>query len=151
MADKHDQSEQPFADLPIYTSGWSAGEWDFEPGEAFWQNVVKVGTAEGMSDHMDAAMEGKSAPRVWLIMHEPGQPELSTTVAMAFARELGARDQAALVLDCDDQSQALTTWAERAESDGWIDLLLLGRPPGTESYGSHSDLQRVAPRNDAGS
>ncbi len=53
-----------------------------------------MGPTGALADHVDAAMAGKAAPRVWLILHEPGQPELSTAVALAFARELGGRGQA---------------------------------------------------------
>ncbi len=131
MADRHDADQNDRTgkipgDLPLFSSGWGAGEWEFGPGEDFWQRIARIGADSPLAEHMDSAMEGKSSPRVWLIMHEPGQPELSTTVALAFARELAARDQAALVLDCDDQSQDLTRWAERVEAEGWIDLARYG-------------------------
>lgn len=121
-----DQNGATPGGLPLMNSGWGAGQWDFEPGEAFWAQIDKNTSGGAMAEQMDAAMAGKSAPRVWLIMHEPGQPELSAAVALAFARELGHRDQAALVLDCDDQSQTLTRWVERVEAEGWIDLARYG-------------------------
>jgi len=124
--DKSDQTGGILEGLPLFNCGWGAGEWDFEPGEAFWDKVAKLGSSGAMTAHMDTAMAGKSSPRVWLILHEPGQPELAAVVALAFAQELGGRDQAALVLDCDDQSQALTGWAERLEAEGWIDLARYG-------------------------
>ena len=71
-------------------------------------------------------MQGKSSPRIWLFLHEPGRGDLSAAVAMSFARELAFRDQAALVLDCDDRDQALTRWAGRVEAEGWIDLARYG-------------------------
>ena len=130
MTDMPNQGARGPGDLPLYSTGLGAGEWDFEPGDAFWAQVAKIGSggdlAAQMAAHMDVAMSGKSAPRVWLILHEPGQPELSAVVALAFARELGARDQAALILDCDDLSQSLTRWAERVECEGWIDLARYG-------------------------
>ena len=138
MADRQDSAGRESTGsvpggLPLYTSGWGTNNWDFEPGEAFWSKIEEI-TAEGsMSEAMDAAMEGKSSPRVWLILHEPGQPELAAAAALAFARELGGRDQAALVLDCDDQSQSLTRWAGRLEHEGWIDLARYGTSVMTSS------------------
>ncbi len=131
MADRHDADRQDQENatpggLPLLTSGWGAKEWYFEPGEAFWRQIDALSSGRALAEQMDSAMEGKSAPRVWLIMHEPGQPELSAAVGLAFARELGARDQVALVLDCDDQSQTVTRWTNRLESDGWIDLARYG-------------------------
>ncbi len=126
MADSQNSAGKVPGDLPLYLSGWGAKDWDFEPGDAFWSRMSDIGEQGSLSEAMDAAMEGKSAPRVWLILHEPGQPELAAVAALAFARELGGRDQAALVLDCDDQSQNLTTWAGRLESEGWIDLARYG-------------------------
>ncbi len=129
MADgrnNQDPASRVPGNLPLLNTGWGTGEWEFEPGEAFWDHAAKMGADGALTDAMDLAMEGKSAPRVWLILHEPGQPELSAVVALAFARELGGRDQAALVLDCDDKSQALTRWGERVEAEGWIDLARYG-------------------------
>ena len=126
MADRQDNTGSVPGGLPLLTSGWGAKDWDFEPGEGFWSRIAEISAQGSMSEVMDDAMEGKSAPRVWLILHEPGQPELATAAALAFARELGSRDQAALVLDCDDQSQSLTRWAERLELEGWIDLARYG-------------------------
>jgi len=131
MADRHDADRADGHDplpgsLPVFSSGWDVGEWEFEPGDGFWQQIDRLGSAGGLAEQMDSAMEGKSAPRVWLILHEPGRPEMSTVVALAFASELGARDQAALVLDCDDQKQSLTRWAGRLEAEGWIDLARYG-------------------------
>lgn len=112
--------------LPLLDSGWVAEDWELEPGDAFWNHVSETGAQGELAANLDAAMAGKSAPRIWMILHEPGQPELSTAVALAFARELSGRDQAALILDCDDQAQSLTRWVERQESEGWIDLARYG-------------------------
>ncbi len=133
MADRQDSGAEAPGGLPLFNSGWGAQDWDFEPGDSFWSQIEEISGQGALSEAMDAAMEGKSAPRVWLIMHEPGHPELAAAAALAFARELGSRDQAALVLDCDDQSQALTRWAERLECEGWIDLARYGTSVMTSS------------------
>lgn len=123
MADRQDKTP---GDLPLFSSGWGAGEWEFGSGDEFWQQVSRIGRESALAEQMDEAMAGKSSPRVWLIMHEPEQPVLSAVAALGFARELAGRDQAVLVLDCDDQVQSLTAWAARLESEGWIDLARYG-------------------------
>ncbi len=136
MADRQNQDQQGAGglgrngavpgNLPLFNSGWGAGDWDFEPGEALWEHVAGMRADGDLVANLDLAMDGRSSPRVWLILHEPGHPELSATAALTFARELAGRDQAVLVLDCDDQSQALTRWAGRLEAEGWIDLARYG-------------------------
>jgi hypothetical protein len=112
--------------LTEISTGWSAAELDLVPGEGFWARVEQIAVKGEMTRGLDAAMKGQSSPRIWLFLHEPGRGELSTAVAMSFARELAFRDQATLLLDCDDQDQALTRWAGRVEAEGWIDLARYG-------------------------
>jgi hypothetical protein len=112
--------------LTEISSGWSAAELDLIPGEGFWARIEQIAVKGEMTRGLDAAMKGQSSPRIWLFLHEPGRGELSTAVAMSFARELAFRDQATLLLDGDDQDQALTRWAGRLEKEGWIDLARYG-------------------------
>ena len=107
-------------------SGWSASELDLVPGEGFWARIEQIAVNGEMTRGLDAALRGQSSPRIWLFLHEPGCGDLSAAVAMSFARELAFRDQAVLLLDCDDRDQALTRWAGRIEAEGWIDLARYG-------------------------
>jgi hypothetical protein len=119
------QSDFPGA-LTEIPSGWSGAELDLVPGEGFWARIEQIAVKGEMTRGLDAAMHGQSSPRIWLFLHEPGRGDLSAAVAMSFARELAFRDQAALLLDCDDRDQALTRWAGRVEAEGWIDLARYG-------------------------
>ncbi len=112
--------------LPAIPSGLEGGQVDLVPGEGFWARIEQIAVKGDMTRGLDTAMHGRPSPRIWLFLHEPGRGELSAAVAMSFARELAFRDQAALVLDCDDQDQALTRWAGRVEAEGWIDLARYG-------------------------
>jgi hypothetical protein len=113
-------------ELPEIPSGWSGGELGLVPGEGFWARIEQIAVKGEMTRGLDTAMQGHSSPRIWLFLHEPGRGELSTAAAMSFARELAFRDQAALLLDCDDREMALTRWAGRVEAEGWIDLARYG-------------------------
>ncbi|MCK9994770.1 MAG: hypothetical protein KAH56_00650, partial [Candidatus Krumholzibacteria bacterium] len=113
-------------ELPVIPSGLSGGEIDFVPGEGFWTRIEQIAVKGEMTRGLDTAMHGQSSPRIWLFLHEPGRGELSAAAAMSFARELAFRDQAALLLDCDDGDMALTRWAGRVEAEGWIDLARYG-------------------------
>lgn len=112
--------------MPAIPSGLEGGQIDLVPGEGFWARIEQIAVKGEMTRGLDTAMHGRPSPRIWLFLHEPGRGELSAAVAMSFARELAFRDQAALVLDCDDQNQALTRWAGRVEAEGWIDLARYG-------------------------
>jgi hypothetical protein len=112
--------------LPEIASGWSAAQLDLLPGEGFWTRIEQIAVGGEMTRGLDVAMQGRSSPRIWLFLHEPGRGDLSAAVAMSFARELAFRDQAALLLDGDDQDQALTRWSGRVEAEGWIDLARYG-------------------------
>ena len=119
------QQDFPGGLREIY-SGWSGSELDLVPGEGFWARIEQIAVKGEMTRGLDAAMQGQSSPRIWLFLHEPGRGDLSAAVAMSFARELAFRDQAVLMLDCDDRDQALTRWAGRIEAEGWIDLARYG-------------------------
>jgi hypothetical protein len=121
-----DQRHDFPGELPVIPSGLSGGEIDLVPGEGFWTRIEQIALKGEMTRGLDMAMHGKASPRIWLFLHEPGRGELSTATAMSFARELAFRDQAALLLDCDDGDMALTRWAGRVEAEGWIDLARYG-------------------------
>ena len=121
-----DQQHDFPGELPVIPSGLSGGEIDLVPGEGFWTRIEQIALKGEMTRGLDMAMHGKASPRIWLFLHEPGRGELSAATAMSFARELAFRDQAALLLDCDDGDMALTRWAGRVEAEGWIDLARYG-------------------------
>lgn len=113
-------------DLPLLPMGWGASNLDFDGAKDFWQEVRRITAESSLGDNLDTAMVGKSSPRIWLFLHEPGQGALSAAAALEIARELGSRDQAVLILDCDDTDSKLTRWAGRHEAEGWIDLVRYG-------------------------
>jgi len=120
------QQDKPANPVPVHSVAIKAAEFDFSAGDEFWAKVEKLAGDSKLVSVMDQVMEGHSAPRIWLILHEPGEPEWAAGVAMAFASQLSGRDQVALVLDCDDRGLALTNWADRKECEGWIDLARYG-------------------------
>ncbi len=115
-----------FADLPVLETGWDGADPGFQAGEPFWTEVRRLAETGALAQHLDEAMAERPSPRVWFIVHEPGAPEMSATAALALAAALAGRGQAALVLDCDEQGMALTIWAEREETEGWIDVARYG-------------------------
>ncbi len=112
--------------LPLFVSGWGAGNILFNDPKTFWDDASRVASEGVWGENLDAAMSGKSAPRVWVFLHEPGEGHLSAASALSVARELALRDQAVLLLDADDEHPDLTRWAERTEQDGWIDFIRYG-------------------------
>lgn len=120
------QQQRAGSNVPVLTAKVDASDFALAGGEKFWAAIKKIAASSSLISQMDQAMEGHSAPRIWLIMYEPGEPAWGAASAMAFAHELSARDQVAVVLDCDDNSLDLTRWAEREECEGWIDLARYG-------------------------
>lgn len=120
-----EKREHP-GNLPLLPMGWAAANLKFNTAEDFWAEAQRVTATASLGDNLDIAMAGESSPRIWLFLHEPGQGQLSAAAALAMARALGGRDQAVLILDCDDADSKLTRWAGRHESEGWIDLVRYG-------------------------
>lgn len=116
----------PLDGIRFFTTSWDPEHLDF-PAEADFQTGIGDWILRGELDEpADALMGGKPAPRIWLLLHEPGQGRLAAVTALALARELMGRDQAVLVLDCDEEQALLTGWADRHEQEGWIDLARYG-------------------------
>jgi sporulation related protein len=113
-------------DLPVFPSSWDADNLDFPAGGDFEAEIEELVLQGELEDSLDEAMTGKSSPRVWLLLHEPGQGPLSAIVALYFARELGARDQGVLILDCEEEDPTLTRWAGRVGGEGWADMVRYG-------------------------
>lgn len=113
-------------DLPVFdgTAAAAAMRLGEEGGSA--DAVTALTGGSGLGRHLDDALAGGAAPRVWLLVHEPGQTHLAAVAALAFAEGLAARDQAAFVLDGDDRTTALSRWLGRGDSEGWIDLVRYG-------------------------
>ncbi len=120
------ESREYPGNLPLLPMGLGGARLDFDAAEDFWQAARKVTDESSLKEHLDLAMSGESSPRIWLFLHEPGAASLSCAAALDIARELGARDQAVLMLDCDDREYGLTRWAGRQEKEGLIDLVLYG-------------------------
>lgn len=118
-------SEHP-GNLPLLPMGWGAANLDFDTAEDFWAEAQRVASGASLGENLDIALAGESAPRIWLFLHEPGQGAMSAAAALTMAHELGARDQAVLILDCDDDQSRLTHWAGRHEAEGWIDMVRYG-------------------------
>ena len=112
--------------LPVFTTGWGAGNINFEDDAKFWDESNRLIAGGQLAGSIDSAMSGHSSPRVWLFLHEPGEAHLSVAAALNFARELGNRDQAVLLLDGDDDNADLTRWSGRTDLDGWVDLVRYG-------------------------
>ena len=126
MNNKSDQSMNQPGGLPLFAFGLGAGSIKFSEPASFWDDARRTISEGVLGDHLDAAMTGHSSPRVWLFLHEPGESHLSVAAALAFARQLAHRDQAVLLLDGDDDNAELTQWADRKDTDGWIDLVRYG-------------------------
>lgn len=121
MADK-----AHIAGLPFFAAGAAAAAPRFEAGAPFWRALDQLDPDDPLAGQLDALLAGAVAPRVWLLLHEPGEPQLSAWAAMVLARALMARGQNILVLDTDEAGSALTIWAEREETEGWIDVARFG-------------------------
>ncbi len=121
MADR-----QYIAGLPLFVADVAALPEKFESGTSFWKAVDKLTPGDRLAGQLDHLLGGASSPRVWLLLHEPGQPQLSAVAALMLARALNARGQNVLVLDADEAGAALTIWSEREETEGWIDVARFG-------------------------
>ncbi|MCP4572393.1 MAG: hypothetical protein GY838_08605 [bacterium] len=117
-------NDQP-RDLPVFIAGLEAAEASLQGGEGFWPDVERL-TGGDLARSLDDALAGAAAPRVWLFVHEPGQPQLGVVAALTYARVLGGRDQAAIVLDGDDSTTVLSRWSGREDAEGWIDMVRYG-------------------------
>lgn len=116
----------PLEGLPVFGTSWDPAHLDF-PADADFQTGIGDWILRGeLEDPADALMGGHAAPRLWLLLHEPGEGRLAAVAALALARELMGRDQAVLVLDCDEEDALLSGWADRNEQEGWIDLVRYG-------------------------
>jgi hypothetical protein len=117
---------QLIAGLPFFAAGSAAPAPAFEAGAPFWRALDKLTPDDRLLGQLDQLLAGASAPRVWLLLHEPGQPQLSAVATLMLARALTGRGQNVLVMDVDEVGSALTIWTEREETEGWIDVARFG-------------------------
>jgi len=117
---------QHIAGLPLFAAAAKVPAPAFEAGAPFWRAVDKLAPDDLLTGQLDHLLAGASAPRVWLLLHEPGQPQLSAVAALMLARALAERGQNVLVMDVDEAGAALTIWTEREETEGWIDVARFG-------------------------
>ncbi|MBU8870452.1 MAG: SPOR domain-containing protein [Gemmatimonadales bacterium] len=120
------KSQDRFGDLPLYLSTWDPTRLDFAPGRDFQTEIEELVLQGELESTLDEAMTGKSSPRIWMLLHEPGQGRFSAVAALYFARELASRGQGVMVLDCDDEDSTLTRWAGRMDCEGWADMVRYG-------------------------
>jgi hypothetical protein len=112
--------------LPLFAAGHAAGSLRLEAGAGFWPAVEQLATGDAVAGQLDELLAGATSPRTWLVLHEPGEPQLSCVAALMLARALAARGQNVLVLDIDEDEAALTRWTGREETEGWIDVARFG-------------------------
>lgn len=112
--------------LPVLVTGWGAGQIRFVAGEDFWRDADRFAGEGSLGEQLDAALAGRSAPRTWVILHEPGEWELAAATALSLGRALSERDQAVILLDGDPSRPHFTRFAGRLESLGWSDMLRYG-------------------------
>ncbi len=112
--------------LPAIEASCSATDTAPAKGAAFWDELDDRAAATGLDASLDRALAGRPAPRVWVLVHEPGRPDLGAAAAFGFARALADRGQAALVLDGDDAGADVSRWAGREYAEGWIDVVRYG-------------------------
>ncbi len=112
--------------LSVFDSGLTLGEIDLHGGEGFLDEVERFAVIGQLEEAADAALSGKSVPRVWAILDESGRSEGRAVAALTIARVLSRRGQKVVVLDADDHSPDLTRWAGLFEQEGWIDYLRYG-------------------------
>jgi hypothetical protein len=117
---------QIIAGLPFFAAGSAAPAPAFEAGAPFWRALDKLIPDDRLVGQLDQLLAGASAPRVWLLLHEPGQSQMSAVAALMLARALTGRGQNVLVMDVDEVGSALTIWTEREETEGWIDVARFG-------------------------
>ena len=120
-------AEQRFiAGIPCHEGSTASPPASFPEGAAFWRALEPLLPADRVADGLDGLMAGATAPRTWLLLHEPGQAAVGAASALMLARALMGRGQGVLVLDIDESGAALTAWAGRGQTEGWIDVARFG-------------------------
>ncbi|MBK8166525.1 MAG: SPOR domain-containing protein [bacterium] len=112
--------------LPYHLGSPSAAPTGFAAGPAFWSAVAQRANDDLLADRLDDLLDGATVPRTWLVLNEPGQAATGAVAALMLARALLARGQNVLVLDVDESAAALTEWAGRRQTEGWIDVARFG-------------------------
>ena len=113
-------------DLPLFRTELDAERARPRPDVDPAEELARLKVAAGLGEHLDSALAGSSSPRVWLLLHEPGQTHLAALAALEFAAVLSGRELAAFVLDGDDRTTTLSSWFGRDATEGWIDLVRYG-------------------------
>ena len=115
MADR-----QYIAGLPLFVADVAALPEKFESGTSFWKAVEKLTPGDRLAGQLDHLLGGASSPRVWLLLHEPGQPQLSAVATLMLARALNSRGQNVLGVGADEAGAAPTIGSEREVSECWL-------------------------------
>ncbi len=112
--------------LDILSTGLNLAELDLHGGEGVWDEVARYSRDSSFETQVDAAMSGRSAPRVWAVMESPGSGPGAAAAGLAIARILADRGQAVVLVDGDEQESRITRWLGRNEMEGWIDMVRFG-------------------------
>lgn len=112
--------------LPYHAGSASALPAGFEAGQAFWRAIEQLAPGDLLAGRLDDLLGGGAVPRTWLLLYEPGQAPAGVVAALMLARALLGRGQNVLVLDVDESAAALTEWAGRRQTEGWIDVARFG-------------------------
>ncbi len=110
----------------MFAAGHVAADLRLEAGAGFWPAIEGLVAGDRLGAQLDDLLAGGTSPRTWCVLHEPGEPQLSAAAALLLARALVGRGQNVLVLDVDEAEAALTRWAGRDETEGWIDVARFG-------------------------
>ncbi|MFO7654779.1 MAG: SPOR domain-containing protein [Candidatus Krumholzibacteriia bacterium] len=110
----------------VLPAGLDAAELDLRGGQGFWDEVQRITGETELGEHLDTAMGGHPAPRIWAVMAEPEGKAAAAAAGLALTRALAARGQAVILIDADDHQPDLTRWSGRFELEGWVDLVRYG-------------------------
>jgi len=112
--------------LEILSTGLNLAELDLHGGDGFWEEVRRYARNSQLERQIDAAMSGRSAPRVWAFLESPGAGPAAAAAALGAAAILADRGQSVVVVDADEQEPRVTRWLGRSEREGWIDMIRFG-------------------------
>lgn len=121
------QDENPFG-VPEMSAGLNRGELDLRGGEGFWEEVERFSQLSSLGGHLDEAIAGRAAPRVWVILGNE-----AAASGLIVSRLLADRGQSVVLLDADEAHAPLTHWLGRHEQEGWIDMIRYGASRTTAS------------------
>ncbi len=109
--------------LPLYDLGFPATLPGLGAAGSLHASCSRIAESATAAAFVDAHFEGPDAPRLCVVLDEPSRTASRTAAVLAVASELAARGRRVAVVDGDDHLPDLTRWADRYESEGWIDVV----------------------------